>query len=78
MNYEELVNNKKYIGDMSKEELFIYCQGLLEEVWAFEKENKKLNKTIDELTEKVLNLHLENTVLKTQIEDKNKYSYGYR
>lgn len=32
MNYEELVNNKKYIGDMSKEELFIYCQGLLEEV----------------------------------------------
>lgn len=78
MNYEELVNNKKYIGDMSKEELFIYCQSLLEEVWAFEKENKKLNKTIDELTEKVLNLHLENTVLKTQIEDKNKYSYGYR
>lgn len=78
MNYEELVNNKKYIGDMSKEELFIYCQSLLEEVWAFEKENKKLNKTIDELTEKVLNLHLENAVLKTQIEDKNKYSYGYR
>lgn len=37
MSYEELVESKKCIGDMSKEELFEYCNGLLEEVWALEK-----------------------------------------
>ena len=36
MSYEELVESRKHIGDMTKEELFTYCQGLLDEVWDFE------------------------------------------
>ena len=42
MNYEDLVESRKSIGDMSKEELFTYCYGLLEEVWNFEKEIGRL------------------------------------
>ncbi len=44
MNYEELVECKKSIGSMSKEELFTYCNGLLDEIWEFEKLTKELLK----------------------------------
>ena len=43
MSYEELVESRKNIGDMTKEELFTYCGGLLSEVWDYEKENEQLN-----------------------------------
>lgn len=49
MSYEELVKSRKCIGDMSKEELFTYCQGLLEEVWDFEKEIERLNNILNKL-----------------------------
>ena len=49
MNYEELVKSGKNIGDMTKEELFEYCYGLLGEVWNFEKEIERLNNIINEL-----------------------------
>ena len=51
MNYEELVKSKKNIGDMTKEELFEYCSGLLEEVWDFEKEIERLHSIIKEVRE---------------------------
>lgn len=57
MSYEELVESRKCVGDMSKEELFEYCNGLLEEVWKFEKENEKqkdyIKKIIDICNEKI-------------------------
>lgn len=53
MNFEELVESKKYIGDMSKEELFTYCNGLLDEIWDFEKEIHRLNNIINELEEEL-------------------------
>ena len=51
MNYEELVESRKHIGAMTKEELYTYCQGLLDEVWNFEKENDKLHSIIKEVRE---------------------------
>lgn len=49
MNYEELVKSRKNIGDMTKEELFTYCGGLLSEVWDYEKENEQLHNKVEEL-----------------------------
>lgn len=49
MNFEELVESKKSIGNMTKEELFTYCNGLLDEIWDFEKEIGRLNNIINEL-----------------------------
>lgn len=49
MSYEELVESRKNIGDMTKEELFTYCDGLLSEVWDYEKENEQLNNKVEEL-----------------------------
>ena len=51
MSYEELVESRKNIGDMTKEELFTYCGGLLSEVWDYEKENEQLNDKVEELME---------------------------
>ena len=51
MSYEELVESKKNIGDMTKEELFTYCGGLLSEVWDYEKENEQLHNKVEELME---------------------------
>lgn len=51
MNYEELVKSRKNIGDMTKEELFTYCGGLLSEVWDYEKENEQLHNKVEELME---------------------------
>ena len=51
MTYEELVESRKNIGDMTKEELFTYCGGLLSEVWDYEKENEQLHNKVDELME---------------------------
>ena len=51
MSYEELVVSRKNIGDMTKEELFTYCGGLLSEVWDYEKENEQLHNKVEELME---------------------------
>ena len=51
MSYEELVESRKNIGDMTKEELFTYCGGLLSEVWDYEKENEQLHNKVEELME---------------------------
>ena len=51
MSYEELVESKKNIGDMTKEELFTYCGGLLSEVWDYEKENIDLQNRLNSLME---------------------------
>lgn len=51
MNYEELVKSRKNIGDMTKEELFTYCGGLLSEVWDYEKENIDLQNRFNSLME---------------------------
>lgn len=49
MNFEELVESKKSIGSMSKEELFTYCNGLLDEIYDFENETKILNRKLDDI-----------------------------
>lgn len=49
MSKEELYH--KNIGDMDKEELYEFCQLLLEEVWNFEEETEKLKKVQDVLRE---------------------------
>ena len=46
MNYEELCHMN--IGDMNKEQLYEFVNGLLEEVWNFEKEIERLNNIINE------------------------------
>ena len=46
MTYEELVLSKKPIGNMNNDELITYCNGLLEEVWDYE---KATNKIVDQL-----------------------------
>lgn len=51
MSEEELVESRKNIGDMTKEELFTYCGGLLSEVWDYEKENEQLHNKVEELME---------------------------
>ena len=53
MNYEELVKSRINIGDMTKEELFTYCGGLLSEVWGYEKENIDLQNRYDNGTESI-------------------------
>ena len=42
MSYEELVESRKNIGDMTKEELFTYCGGLLNEVWDYDRNVEQL------------------------------------
>ena len=51
MSYEELVESRKFIGNMTKEELFEYCCGLLEEIWEFEKLIERLHNIIKEVRE---------------------------
>ena len=62
MSYEELVESRKNIGDMTKEELFTYCGGLLSEVWDYEKENEQLN-------DKILTLENERDILKSKLSE---------
>lgn len=72
MNYEELVESKKSIGDMSKEELFTYCNGLLDEIWEFEKEVKELLKENTILKQTMSNNSLlinENAILHSIIKE---------
>ena len=62
MSYEELVESRKNIGDMTKEELFTYCGSLLSEVWDYEKENEQLN-------DKILTLENERDILKSKLSE---------
>ena len=47
--YEKLCKMK--IGDMNEGELYVFAQGLLDEVWKFEDENEKLKSIIKEAIE---------------------------
>ena len=67
MNYEELVKSRKNIGDMTKEELFTYCGGLLSEVWDYEKENIDLQNRFNSLMEAHKNSEEENRQLKKRL-----------
>lgn len=88
MNYEELVKNRKNIGDMTKEELFTYCGGLLSEVWDYEKENIDLQNRLNSLMEAHKNSEEEierlNNIINKGIEAINVYqnektlSIGYQ
>lgn len=76
MNYEELVESKKSIGNMSKEELFTYCNGLLDEIWEFEKKVKELLKENTILKQTMCDNSLlinENALLKSIIKEVREY-----